>query len=716
MSREATGAPMLNLMPWPRRLRRHEGALALGALQVEWAGARSIRLEAAFSRTIASMLRLTGGEPAQPVRCQIVCRGEAPPLPALDDDESYQLTIDAGGARLGAATEWGVLRGLATLVQLPVPMDKGWRLPFVEIEDAPRFAWRGVMLDPARRFLSLDALRRTLDTMAFYKLNVLHLHLSDDQGFRFPSQRFSRLPEIGGSAQFYSRDDIRALVNHAAALGIRVVPELDMPGHCTSWLAAHPEWGARTDELAVSDRFGVHEAVLDPTRDEVMAAVGALLAELAELFPDAFVHIGGDEVNPAGWNQNADICRHIESAGLSGPADLQAAFNRNLGDMLTALGKRMVGWDEICHPSLARSAVVQTWRGSAARDLALAAGHDCLVSAGYYLDLFYPADLHYCVDPAATPEADAARDTAMLGDPRLAHVREGLRWMARFAAGAARTAAATDAARPGRVLGGEACLWGELVSEAVLDIRLWTRMPAIAERLWSDAGVTDADIMYVRLDASRQRLAQAGGLDLDAARARLFQSFGMSADEYQAIVPLLDTLEPVKWYARLLGKEAMLARVAGIESDAERPYGTTTPLNRVVDYLPPESLWSRALDRTVDVLLADPTRHDLCDELARSAVRWRTQRALLREIAHRAPALTEIEPLAEALGQLSQVLLRCLAAFPVGMPAAERDQLDADLIGLSAPHAEIVIAVTPAIQRLLHACTGTHEEALQRGH
>jgi hexosaminidase len=692
--------------------------LPLGPLQAEWTGIRSTRLDAALQRAGALVRKLLrGARERAAIRCEIECRRATSEVPALDDDESYRLIVHEGGIRLSAETEWGVLRGLATLAQLAARLEARWVLPLIEVEDAPRFPWRGLMLDPARRFLSVEALIRTLDAMAFYKLNVLHLHLSDDQGFRFPSERFPRLPDIGGSGLFYTRDELRRVVQHGAGLGIRIVPELDLPGHCTSWLAAYPEWGARSERLSVSERFGVHEALLDPTRAGVMAGISELLAELCDVFPDAYVHIGGDEVEPTWWIESAAIRSHMEANGFAEARDLQADFNRRLGEMLERLGKRMVGWDEISHPSLGRSAVVQSWRGSAARDMALARGFDCVISAGYYLDLFYPADLHYAVDPADTPAGDAAREEAMLRDPRLAHVRDGLRWMARFASQAVAAAWPTSApCRAGRVLGGEACLWGELVSEQVLDLRLWSRMPAIAERLWSDRSVASIDAMYARLDRTLVRLAQVTAVDLATARAELFRSLGLSDDEYHVIGPLLDTLEPTKWYARLLGHEAMLARVIGVEVGQERPYGTTTPLDRVADYLLPESRWAREFGRKIDAVIANPARQDLCEAVSRVALAWRGQRALVSELEERAPALAELEPLAEALGELADVLLRCLTAVSGGLTPAECDALDAELERLSAPHGELVIAVIPALRRLVAACAGSSGGSRPRGH
>ena len=505
----------------------------------------------ATPRLEAALVRL----PPWGLRCQFDIRQPPQQVPALADDYAYRLRFGSTVA-IEAETEWGALAGLATIAQLGA----GGGFAVRDVEDAPRFPWRGVMVDPARRFLSVDTLKRTLDAMWFYKLNVLHLHLTDDQGFRFPSLAF---PELA-SATAYSRQDLRELVAYAADRGVRVVAELDMPGHTTSWLAAHPQWASAP--VAASVRFGLHKTRLDPANPDWLHAVDTLLGELAEVFPDEFVHFGGDE-----------------AVGV--PADAQALFAGHVVARLAALGKRAVGWDECLHPDLppkpsaagAREApggvVVQAWRGMNARDAALDAGFDCVVSAPYYLDLFYPAEAHYAFDPA---ECHAAAEVAMHDNPRLAHVRQGLEWMADF------SQVPTLPQRPrGTVLGGEACMWGELVADELLATRVWSRLPAIAERFW---GTADDGDPLPRLTATRRALAALGILPED----------GVPAGVPAALTPLVEMLEPVKWYRRLMGEANFTRRVNGLGGDAEaRPYNAATPLDRLVDRLPPESMASR---------------------------------------------------------------------------------------------------------------------------
>lgn len=553
------------------------------------------------------------------LRCAFDIRQPPSSVPRLADDYGYRLRFGEV-VEIAAETEWGALGALATLAQLGAAGE----FAVAEVRDAPRFPWRGLMVDPARHFLTVSTLKRTLDAMWFYKLNVLHLHLTDDQGFRFRSPTYPCL----ASAASYSLEDLRDLVAYAADRGVRVVPELDMPGHTTSWLAAYPEWGLQA--VAASARFGLHRTHLDPANPDWLSAVDILLGELAEIFPDEFVHFGGDE-----------------AVGVS--PDSQARFVRHVVERLAALGKRAVGWDECLHPSLPEGTVVQAWRGMNARDAALHAGFDCLVSAPYYLDLFYPAEVHYAFDPA---DDHAAAADAMRRNPRLAHVRQGIEWMADFA-----EMPALPPRPPGTVLGGEACMWGELVTDDLLDARVWSRLPAIAERFWGSADDSDP---LPRLVASRRALATLGILPEDRA----------VADTPEALTPLVEMLEPVKWYRRLMGDANFTRRVNGLGGDAEpRPYDADTPLDRVVDRLPPESLASRRAE--ADLAAGRDMRHWIAG--------WRAQHN----------ALDDHPALHAELGAASQALA-AIAAIVAG-------ESDAPATPLAGPFGEYLLPVAYAV-------------------
>ena len=630
----------MHLMPLPRKVLRSPGHTPVSGLETR--GAASARLASAVSRFERRLASIVGGSSApapnqDPVRLDIVS-GPAAEYPAVGDDERYRMDISPGRIGIEAPAEWGVLRALATLAQLVGRYGESHGFPHCEIEDAPRFSWRGLMIDTVRHFISVGTLERTLDVMEFYKLNVLHLHLSDDQGFRFLGTAY---PELADREDHYAREELDGLVRRASARGIRVVPELDVPGHASSWLAAHPDWGLGEPVSAVSKRFGVHACCLDPDNPEAMRAVSTLFGELAQVFPDSHAHFGGDEVTLPNGDARA----------------MQAALNLRMVGILHGLGKTPVAWDEVVQPDLPRSVVIQSWRGPGARSRALSAGFDTVHSAPYYLDLFYPADLHYGFDPETEAGANIVRD------PRLAHVRDGLQALSSYWE---TLTGELPGKGGGRVLGGEACLWTELVTDQLLGTRLWSRMPAIAERFWSLADVRDTDDMYRRLAATHAILACMGAMDpVREVRRRLIQS-GLSDEDAQGLRPLIEMLEPVKWYARLLGGQGSTPGAIG----GDRPYDTSTPLDRVVDFIPPESLAARRL-----ALVRDEHR------LRKIVDGWRSQRQAVERCARQG-----------IVGELTGVseMLACLA-----------EQLDAHLCGREArvpdaafePHGEYMLPV-----------------------
>jgi hexosaminidase len=678
----------LALMPWPRRVTRTWEQLKLSdaPTAATFSAVRTLRLERAAAAFAARLRDFAGGG----IPLTIDCAAAAASFPELGDDESYVLGVAANGAHLQANTEWGVLRGLATLAQLSAARDS---LPGVVIADAPRFAWRGLMVDVARHYIRPATLLRTLDAMALYKLNVLHLHLTDDQAFRFPSRAHPQLAELGGAGAYYHEDELIDLVTHAAGLGIRVVPEIDVPGHTTSWLNAHPEWGAVQERRPPSSHFGVHTACLDPTRPEVYVALGRLFDDVVRIFPDRFIHIGGDEVNPQWWSNSPSVQQFMRTHAVADVAALQNLFNERLADLLIERGRTLIGWDEIAHGELPRTSVVQSWRGAPSRDRAVAQGFDCVFSAGYYLDFFYPADLHYGYDPEAPAAELDALDRAVRADPRLAHVRDGLGWAMDFAAHAAVDAPA-GSATPGRVLGAEACSWSELVTDELLEVRIWGRLPALAERFWSPRTTNDAADMYRRLPLQTPLLAAFADVDIPARQTEMFASLGVAADELARLRDLLDAVEPVKWYARLLGEAALRARVAGSTQRVERPYLVDTPLNRVQDYLEPASLWIVSFDAAVRRLIADPGDSSARALVLDAATRWRRQRDVVRQLGARVPAVAALDGLSERLAQLADVVVARLEGS-----VGERER--AVVVHAADPVGELLIAVAPVLAHWL---------------
>ncbi len=490
--------------------------------------------------------------------------------PSLNADESYSIEWIDADVTLRAATQWGAVTGLATLSQV---LAQGTSVR--RIEDRPAFTWRGIMIDVARRFMPIETLEAVLDGMWLVKLNVLHLHLSDDQGFRFKSIRY---PELASADGAYDRAALESLVERAADRGIRVVPELDVPGHVSSWLLAHPEWGvAGTAPAGPVREFGVHRATLNPANEAAMVAVEGLFDELGRVFADEFLHFGGDEVAVGDWTDDPSIANWVEATGIAADG-VQARFVERVVASIHRAGRRAIGWDEALDETLDRRTVVEVWRGAKGRDNALKAGFDVVVSAPYYLDLLYPGAAHYLYGPA---DDFAQADAATRKIDRMRHVVDGLDWIDRvmkypdLAAGG----------RRGRVLGGEACLWSELVLPELLPERLWSRLPLVADRFWREAAAPLAS-MEAASAWAMDYLAETGV----ARRASPPDELGI----------LGALLEPAKWYRRLLGP-AYDQRIAGRdEGESLRTYTVDSTLDELVDRLATESLPSKAMEAAIE--------------------------------------------------------------------------------------------------------------------
>ncbi|MFI5235550.1 MAG: beta-N-acetylhexosaminidase, partial [Gemmatimonadales bacterium] len=323
------------LMPWPKSVTWHDGALRLDStFTIAVRGRTDPRLDRAIDRALTRLGRRTGltlsHVIAQSAAGALVIQATAvgPAVPELSQDESYALVVSPAGVTLNAPTTVGVIRGLETLLQLVSADRLGYFLPAAAIADAPRFKWRGLLLDVGRHFEPVEVVERTLDGMAAVKLNVLHWHLSEDQGFRVESKRYPRLQQFGSDGLYYTQEQIRAVIAYAADRGIRVVPEFDMPGHSSAWFVGYPQYASGAGPYAIERTWGVFDPAFDPTREAVYQFLDGFIGEMSGLFPDAFWHIGGDEVPGTEWKQNARIQGWMKAHGIKDNAALQAHFNR----------------------------------------------------------------------------------------------------------------------------------------------------------------------------------------------------------------------------------------------------------------------------------------------------------------------------------------------------------------------------------------------------
>jgi len=570
----------------------------------------------------------------------------------LGEDESYELTITDSGGKLTAHTSLGVLRGLQTFLQLVQITPAGFSVPVVTIKDQPRFPWRGLLIDVSRHFIPIDVLKRNVDGMAAVKMNVLHWHLSDDQGFRVETKAFPKLTGMGSDNLYYTQDEIREFIAYAYDRGIRVLPEFDMPGHTRSWFLGYPELSSGAGPYTLEG--GGIDPIMDPTKEETYKFLEKFIAEMAKLFPDAYFHIGGDEVDGKQWDANPKIQSFIHAHNLKNNQDLQTYFNQRLQKIVARNHKIMVGWDEILHPDLPKTIIVQSWRGQQSLAVAAKQGYSGLLSFGYYLDLMWPAARHYAVDPMSDD------------------------------------AATLPSEEKSRILGGESCQWAEWVTPENIDSHIWPRNAAIAERFWSPQSVTDAGSMYARMNAVSLELEWLG-LTHKSARMHMLHRMAGTAD----ITPLrvlADVVEPVKDYNRW--------------SDAKGPIDFHSPLNRMIDAVYPESDVARHFGELVQAFAQSGYKDQASEAQLRSwLATWRDNDAKLRPILEQSALLQEDVPLSQSLSALGAAGLQALDYLDKSQPAPDAwkaQQLSA-VEQAKQRSADLLLMVAAPVQQLVEA-------------
>ena len=661
-----------NLMPLPATV-EFRGAPLLITREFSVAvrhpgGEPEARVQRATARMVARLARQTG-IPIEGATTRDVSGADlvveylrgVPSVQGVIEDESYTLAVGGGRAHLQAPTPYGVLRGLETFLQLvevrpgrrdasgelaPEPDD--FVVPGVLVRDAPRFPWRGLLIDPGRHHLPVEVIKRNLDAMAAVKLNVLHWHLSEDQGFRIESKVFPRLHELGSDGRYYTQDEVREIIEYARDRGIRVMPEFDMPGHTASWFVGYPELASAPGPYEIIEAWGIQDPVMDPTREGTYEFLDAFISEMAALFPDAYFHIGGDEVNGNHWDASPAIRRFIRDNDLVDDQGLQAYFNRRVLQILQKNGKRMVGWDEIFHSDLPRDAVVQSWRGQESLAGGARQGYQGILSNGYYIDLMYPAAQHYVVDPLGEAAADLTAEERA------------------------------------RILGGEACMWGEYVVGETIDSRIWPRTAAIAERFWSPASVVEVDDMYRRL-ATTSTWLEWTGLTHRSGYSKMLRRL-TGGRPIDALRTLTDVTEPVKGYRR----------------GGTRPYTRFTPLNRLVDAARPESDVARRFENLVDRYVADS---GTTVRIRESLVTWRDNHDALLPVVRASSLLPEAEVLSANLRAVAETGLQALDDIDQRRPVADpvHRRRVSILEEASEPHGALQLMIVESVHKLVNA-------------
>jgi hexosaminidase len=624
------------LMPQPAHLTTNTGSLALTPqFTVAADKFHDARLDGAIGRMLVRLKAQTGVQiattaAAAPATLTVTVDGAGEAIQGPDENEAYSLEVTASGAHLKAATVVGAIHGLETFLQLLQNDGTSYYLPAVSIDDSPRFRWRGLMIDVSRHFQPIDVIKRTLDGMAAVKMNVFHWHLSDDQGFRIESKVYPKLTGMGSDGLYYTQDQAREIVTYARERGIRVVPEFDIPGHALSWMVGYPELASGTGPdyggpYQIERQYGIFDPVMDPTRDSTYKFLDRFVGEMAEIFPDPYMHVGGDENNGVQWAANPRIQEFAKKHNLQDTAALQTYFNQQLFPILTKHGKRMVGWDEIYAPGLSKDAMIQSWRGFDSLAATAKDGYNGILSAGYYLDHIDSAERHYLVDPVPTGTKLTPEEQA-------------------------------------RILGGEACMWSEHVSPRSIDSRIWPRAAAIAERLWSPQSINNVDDMYRRLWVESLRLEALGLTQLSAEGLGLRQLAG--TEQIEPLRVLANVLQPV-----------------GFDERYEMQHTSQlTPMDHLIDVVRPDPPSRHGMQALVKAYLAN---HDQAAraELAAAFENWIAAgpkaQALMVTPLLRSPA-----PRAQQLADLGTAGLEALVfldkheAPPAGWAQAKQSVVD----------------------------------------
>jgi len=504
----AKSTPALAVIPKPARIEIRTGAFKFGlrtqihleadSSNAHWVGEYLSKL---LSKPVGHTIPVQVAKHAGQRHDAIVLSLKA--SPALGP-EGYEMSVSRDTIRISAPKVAGLFYGVQTLRQMlppgiesSAPVKEPLKVRCVHIEDSPRFAWRGLMLDCSRTFLSIDYLRHTVDLMALYKLNVLHLHLTDDQGWRLAIKKYPKLTTVGahfaerfgGGGGFYTQQQMRELIAYAKKRNITVVPEIEMPGHSGEVLAAYPELACplpekQTFEVAPLWELPSHfSQPLCVCNNEVFEMYRNILSEVIALFPSEFIHVGGDEVPKEAWNESPLCQTRMKAEGLKNAEELQSYFMKRIGKVIEAKGRRMIGWDEIFEGGLASGATVESWRGTKGGLAAAELGHDVVMAPNpyTYFDYTYdttPTQKVYSYDPA-----------------------EGF-----------------TAAMAKHILGVEACMWTHIaVTEKAIDYQIYPRLLALAEVGWSSQQNREWSDFDARLMRQFTRLQKLGVTYCDPA-------------------------------------------------------------------------------------------------------------------------------------------------------------------------------------------------------
>jgi len=515
------------IIPRPARLEPRDGAFLLQPHTAILVSASDSMLGYQLARDLAPAtgfaLRVLVDDAADGVRTnrdapRIVLRRDT--TQASLGPEGYTLTVSPTAVRIVARDAPGLFYGVQSLRQLlPAAIYRSarhasvaWTIPAVDIEDTPRFSWRGAHLDVARHFMPVDFVKRWIDLLAMHKLNTFHWHLTEDQGWRIAIAKYPRLTEVGGCRArtllgayttdeatrrydetrhcgVYTQEDIREIVQYAAERHITVVPEIEMPGHAQAMLAAHPELGVYPDSVIIPmEVWGVSDFILN-VEESTIAFMHDVLTEVLALFPSPFIHIGGDEAKKAQWVASPRVQERMRELGVKDEHELQSWFIRRMDTFLTERGRRLIGWDEILEGGLAPNATVMSWRGTAGAIAAARQGHDVVMAptSHTYFDYYQSKDL--TIEPRAFG-GFLPLDTVYAYEPIPSEL---------------------TAEQATHVLGAQGQHWTEYMrTPRQVEYMAFPRLSALAEVVWTPAARKDYTHFRIRLDTHMARLTALG--------------------------------------------------------------------------------------------------------------------------------------------------------------------------------------------------------------
>lgn len=666
----------LDLMPWPQKIEMKSGTFTLDKnFKVNIKGQPDTRIFEAATHFLRRLDGRTGlfleqgfvtkenEFPTASLQINCAKAGKT----GLYEDESYQLEIQSTGITINATSDLGAIHALETVLQLLQNNESSFYFPMVSITDFPRFTWRGLMIDAARHFQPVDVIKRNLDAMAAVKMNVFHWHLVDDQGWRIEMKKHPRFTELASDGDYYTQEEIKDIVKYADQRGIMVIPEIDVPGHATAILTAYPEIGSKvvnsnanslenktqTSTVAsysLERNSGIFTPTLDPSNPRTYELLSEIFDEVCPLFSGRYFHIGGDENEGKDWDANPKIQAFMKKNKLANNHELQTYFTMQLIPMLKKHQKELMGWEEIMTKNMSKEAVIHSWRGPnegllSGQSLVIAAknGYKTVLSNGYYIDLMQSVADHYLNDPIA-------KSTVLTSEERA------------------------------RILGGEAVMWSELVTPLTIDSRIWPRTAAIAERLWSDAAITDLSSLRKRLKTVSFRLEELGITHLKNKDVILRNISNNQKTE--VLEDFSKICEPLKIYTRNSG---------GTE------YKVYSPLTLFADACTPDAEDAVAFEAAVNQYLENKSPENQ-NRVTDFLKKWIEINSKLIVLSSNAPLIQPILPLSKNISEASQQLL-----LKIEKKQAVNTAVLSDLIEQcnSKKYADVELAVYSSLKKLL---------------